>query len=113
MAGASLFDTDEGVAARDDAISNAEANANDRWFAAALAAVGVIAARGEPFTTDRVWALLARMGVDTHERRAMGPVMLAARRAGIVEATDEFRASVRAEHHCGPVRVWVSTRVDR
>lgn len=109
MTVASLFGDEQ----PDAAIAEAEAHADERWFAQALAVVRVLAHRGEPFTTDDVWARLDRMGTSTHEPRAMGAVMRRAKTAGLCQPTDEYRPSVRPEHHRGPVRVWVSTRPGR
>lgn len=109
MAAVSLFDDEQ----PDAAIAEAEAHADERWFAQALAVVRVLALRGEPFTTDDVWARLERMETSTHEPRAMGAVMRRAKAAGLCRPTDDYRPSVRPEHHRGPVRVWVSARSRR
>ena len=110
---ASLFDSDRAEDERDAGIATAEQGASDRWLAQALAAVRVIAARGEPFSTDDVWALLATMGAAVREPRAMGAVMRRARQLGICEPTGGFEKSVRPEHHRGPVRIWVSPTAGR
>lgn len=99
-----------GVDAREDAIDRAEANADRSWYALSRAAVIYVAERHEEFTTDAVWERLADCDVDldTHEHRAMGGVMRAALRDGIIERTDRTRQSTRPSAHRRPMRVWRS-----
>lgn len=100
----SLDEALTGEQLRDEALERVEAAANDTWKTEALHVVRHLSAMGTSFTTDDVWSRLT--GVATPEPRAMGPVMLAAQRAGYCYPTDRFRKSRRPEHHAGPIRVW-------
>ena len=94
---------------KEAAIKRVGENADPMWFIVALAAVLECAQTAEEFTTDRVWALLARRGVrDTAEPRAMGAVMRQAATDGLIVATDRTRKSARPDCHRRPVRVWRS-----
>ena len=104
-----LFDIQAGEELKEAAIQRVGENADPMWFIMALGAALECAQTAEEFTTDRVWALLARREVrDTPEPRAMGAVMRAAAVKGWVYATDRTRSSARAECHRRPVRVWKS-----
>lgn len=100
--------------ARDAAIDQVETNADDAWKDKAAQAVSILASGNREFTTDEVWALLATAGIDvsTHEPRAMGAIMRACAREGLIEATDRTRCSVRVACHRRPVRVWRSLRFE-
>lgn len=92
-------------AARDDAIDRVDQAADPAWKDAALAAVRRVAARQVELITDDVWA---ELGDGPAEPRAMGPVMLAARRLGLVEPTDRTRQADRVVNHARPQRIWRS-----
>ena len=93
------------VEARDRAMAQVEGAADDAWKAAALDAVRRAALAMPDFIVDQVWAFIPA-GVSTHDSRAMGPVIMAAKKAGIIEASDAFRPSPR--RHASPQRVWRS-----
>lgn len=94
---------------RDEAIVRVEAHAAPVFKELAFAAVCRVARRRHSFIVDMVWAEL-ELGeaAPTHEKRAMGAVMVRASRAGIIEPTDEFRASEQRNCHSNPRRVWRS-----
>jgi hypothetical protein len=74
-----LLDLKEGKRRRDKAIAIVDENADEQWKADALEAVRQVCVARRTFTTDDVWVQLGRK--DLHrENRAMGPVMLRARR---------------------------------
>lgn len=101
--------TDESRAAAAEAIQQAADNAEPEWMDAARWAVFEIAGKRDEFTTDAVWALLERRHVaPPHEPRAMGAVMVWARGAHWIEATNKTSPSARVEHHAYPNRVWRS-----
>lgn len=99
---------DDGRTRRDQAMRQVDEAANEQWKFAAFAAT-VEAARNLPtLTADDVQEILATKDVATHEGRAMGPVMMRAKREGVIEATPDFRSSKRANLHAMPKRVWKS-----
>lgn len=97
------------VATSREAIDRAERNADDDWLTAANATVRRLAFTHDEFTTDDVWAVLDRLPVDTHERRALAAVMRRAARRGLIATTDRYTPSQRTACHGRPVRVWRST----
>jgi hypothetical protein len=101
------YETEQAEAARDDAIAQVEANADRNWMVAAQAAVAVLAMTHDEFTTDDMWAALREVD-GTHEPRAMGAVMRAAARRGLIVKTDRVVNSRRAECHARPVAIWRS-----
>ena len=109
-----MTDHDAAQAATDEAIARVEGHADDDWKAAAYDAVVWLAERRPEFTTDAVWAVLARRDPDaaTHERRAMGAVMRRAQADKIVQATERYHVSIRVECHGNPKRVWASLIYD-
>lgn len=98
----------EGRAGRDEGMARAERSADEDWKREALDAVEQLAYVLTYLTSDDVWPVLFAREVGTHEHRAMGPVMLAAKRLGLIEPTAAFRPSTRAKAHAGPKRVWRS-----
>jgi hypothetical protein len=105
-----LFDPDEGERRKLDAMGRADAHAAGDWRTVARRCVRHAAETRREFTTDHLWALLARHypNVHTHEPRAMGPLMVWAQKNGLVEPTDRVSLSNRPEHHRYPCRVWRS-----
>ncbi len=76
------------------------------WINEAIAAVRCVARRNAEFTSDDVWEWLG--GCDTHEPKAMGPVMQKAAKAGICERTTGYRPSKNAVCHNREKKVWRS-----
>lgn len=100
------FSASEARARRDRAMERVQIGKAE-WSTAARWAVYEVALRHKEFTTDAVWAI----GLAPPERgsaRALGPVMAAAQRAGIIERTDRTRATAKAKSHAQPLRVWRS-----
>jgi hypothetical protein len=93
--------------AADEAIARVGSNADPGWVRSALDAVRSIALTRSRFTTDDVWELLERRGVQaTHEPRALGAVIRMASKKGIIRSTGEYVKSKRVECHSRPVMVW-------
>jgi hypothetical protein len=90
-----LFDA---VEAREDGIARADAHADREWKEAAFAAVVCAASAHPTFTADQVWPRIPSE-FTTHEPAALGPVMLAASRAGLIRKTGEMRASREPRRH--------------
>lgn len=96
-----LFDAED---ARDEAIARVEANAPESWLQRAKDTVTMVSLARFDFTTDDVWEV---MGEDRpSEPRALGAVMKAMAKDGVIRATGEYRKSVRVGCHARPVAVW-------
>jgi hypothetical protein len=92
--------------ARDAGMAAVDAHANAQWKLSAAAVIRELARRGVPFIGDDVWDLLDQRQVPPPSSlRALGPLMLAAARAGEIRRTGEFRPSVRS--HMSPKPLWV------
>jgi hypothetical protein len=94
--------------ARAAAIDQVERNADDEWREAAAEIIMRLAQTRSVFTTDDVWEQLVLAGYTTHEPRAMGAVMRASARMGVICKTDRVVNSRRAQCHARPVAVWQS-----
>jgi hypothetical protein len=71
---------------------------------------GITLALGmDEFTSEDIWEALDGQE-DTHEHRAMGPVMLALQRQGYIEPTRRYVTSRLPRRNAGPVQVWRSRR---
>lgn len=90
---------DIALAAKEDGIARADANADGCWKESAYRAVCEVADRLPDFTADDVWPLLERSGESTHEASALGPVFLRAAREGIIEQTGQMRQTRFARRH--------------
>jgi hypothetical protein len=100
--------------AADEAIEEAHGGADPAWRGVALHAVEVIARHRPTLTTDDVWYVLDLHDVEhPDEPRALGAIMLLAARQGLIEPTNERRASRRIVHHAFPCRVWRSLILGR
>ena len=78
-----------------------------QWSAAAKWALVNVALEKAEFTTDDVW----RAGLvpcPNGTNRALGPVLMAAAKAGIIERTDRTRNTEIVTSHARPKRVWLS-----
>jgi len=95
-----LFDAEE---ARDEAVARAAFGAGD-WIVRARDAVQLVALARFDFTSDEVWDTLGEDRPD--EPRALGSVMKAMARDGLIRPTGEYRKSARVDCHARPVAVW-------
>jgi hypothetical protein len=83
-------------AARDLAMTYAEAGGDPAWQEAARHAVWWLACNRETFTVDDVWALLDEREVPRPpEPRALGPILMRALRKGAIRDTGKMARSVR------------------
>lgn len=100
----------DGWAERDHAIGLVDEHAQPDWKTAVFTAIETLAHHQVDLTTDDIWHYLAMHDIttQTHEKRAMGAVMRAAAKAGLIEATGNFRESERSVCHRNPKRVWRS-----
>jgi hypothetical protein len=99
----------EATDARDAGLEKVNAPDAKHWMGLAYRALQRVACRMEHLTTDDVWAELEAGGIEgPRERRALGPVLMRAASAGIIEATNMVSNSGRKEAHAGPKRIWRS-----
>jgi hypothetical protein len=102
----SLFDAPFDPAA-EQAIAEVEANAAPEWMEEAEKLIRNLTA-GTRFIGEQIVDMLNERGVETHDLRAMGPVMQRLGRAGIITKTGEYRAA--RSSHGSPKPVWEKGR---
>ena len=96
-----------GTQLRDQSLVDVAVNANPNWWQHAVNIVQDVAATSFDFTTDDIWCELERRNVMTpHEPRAIGAVVVAVKRLGLIAPTNRYRPSSRPECHARPIRVW-------
>lgn len=104
-----VYDPVAAAQAKEYSMQQVKEHADMDWRIEASKIVRHLARTREKFTTDAVWYLLEQFtDVSTHEPRAMGPIMLAAAKHGMIQATDQTVKSVRAVNHQRPIQVWRS-----
>ena len=92
---------------RNKAITQVATNTDPTWWNKAIETVIAVARTSFDFTTDDIWEQLKTSPLPTpHEPRALGAVMIAVQRCGIITATEKYRQSTRPECHARPIRVW-------
>lgn len=92
-----------------DGMARADRNAPESWRGNAELALKYVAERRPKLTSDPVWTVLQRWGVDAPpEPRALGPLMKAACGWGWITPTGEFVLSARPERHRAPIAVYRS-----
>lgn len=95
---------------RDDALLAVETGSPLSWLIQARRVIRELAATGEPFTSDDVWARLDH----PPEPRALGAAIRTLAIQGEIRTTGRTRPSTRPECHARPVAIWVGTQpVDR
>lgn len=90
------------------AMRQVEEHAAKEWKSYALETVRKVTEARQEFTTDEVLAAMTDAPVWTHELRALGPVMIAAKRAGFIKPTNRFVKSESVSRHHTDKRVWSS-----
>lgn len=105
----STFNPRAADAAKRHGMAAAAHSANPEWWAFMLDCV-VEVARRKPFlfTDDLERLRQARGGPSTSEHRALGPLMMEAKRAGICIPTDHWVPSAQKVNHRRYMRVWYS-----
>jgi hypothetical protein len=87
-------------------IACAKAHADPKWQRVALAVVRHLARKGREFTTNDVLISLEKRQVQTHDLRAIGAVMVEAKKRGWIESAGLVR---RADKHTrGVTTCWRS-----
>jgi hypothetical protein len=106
-----LFNRDKAKDARDEAIDRVDEHADEDWKSQMYHCAVRVAQQLPFFTTDEVYLMAARIGItaETHEHRALGPVMLALARQDLIrKALMPPRLSIRQSRHAAPLQVWES-----
>jgi hypothetical protein len=94
---------------RDEGIERAYRAALEEWKVEARRAIDDVAHMRDHFTTDAVWTLLDRRGVEPpREPRAIAGVLRGAVRDGVISPTSELRQSVIPRGHRRRVLVYLS-----
>lgn len=83
-------------------------NANSAWKEAAANRLVWLAHNRQTFTADDIIMHLNEQGIVTGNNSALGAVMQAGARSGLIESTDHYITSKRPSRHQGPVMVWKS-----
>lgn len=80
----------------------------------AMEAVERVASRHREFIVDDVWFELFRNldFIEPTDRRAVGIALREAAKLGVIRPTTRFEASVQAQCHSNPRRVWQSLTYD-
>tara|TARA_Y100001938_G_C7799587_1_gene286486 strand:+ start:185 stop:505 length:321 start_codon:yes stop_codon:yes gene_type:complete len=96
-----------GQAARDAAMAQIHDGTKATWNEAALNAVHQTARLHAEFIVDDVWDYL-ETDEEIEDKRAIGPIMMLAKREGWIKPTDRFQPSKVVGHHATPRRIWKS-----
>lgn len=106
---ARVYSLQLGLFARDEALRRVELPSED-WRQIAYEAFVYVARRKNWFTTDAIWFVLEEEWKvpSPPERRAMGPVILLAKKNQVCVKTDKEKLSSRPVCHAGPKRVYRS-----
>jgi hypothetical protein len=83
------------------AIERVEQAADSDWLEAAYAAVELTCRRLPEFISDQIWSTAGLQ--EPREARALGPVLMKARRAGLCVRTSLQRPSIRSHGSGKPV----------
>lgn len=105
--GATTPPPSEGRRRRDKAMKKVESHAAPGFLDGALVAAGRAARDLPHLTSDDLWRYMPPE-VTTPDNRAMGPVMVRAKKLGLIEPTDRFKPTIFPRGHAGPRRVWRS-----
>jgi predicted neuraminidase len=91
-------------AARDRALRIVEENADERWKEQAIYVVEQLARHRPRLIADDVLRLVGY----PREPRALGPVMMRAKKEGWIEPLDQWIQNPEPQAHARPVRLWAS-----
>jgi hypothetical protein len=94
-----------------EGMAQVDENAAPAWKDAMRPCIEETAKQHRLFTADHVWDLAETRGISetTHDKRAFGPLMLWAAKAGICRKTNGPQIpSKRRTLHASPIQVWES-----
>lgn len=98
-------------AAKREAMARAEDHASKGWKEVMLELVRLTCREQLLFSADDVfdrYDSLPNKPLETHDKRAFGPVMMKAAKLGYCEKTDRVRDSTRKSLHASPIAIWRS-----
>lgn len=93
--------------ARDDAMRRVADHADPAFAQTVIDIIHALCVSSATFNADDIWAAMPR-GIVTHDNRALGPMLEAARKEGWCQPTMEHRSTTRASNHARPIRMWKS-----
>lgn len=101
-----LFDsTEAGRRNRDEALERVERAADEEWKERAWAYLNRMAKAQPEFCAEDLWLA----GLDKpREPRALGPLLMHARRDGLIAPSGRYRQSASASRNSGDAKVWLS-----
>ena len=102
--GKPVLDLAEGRRRRDHGMAIVDKSTEFQY--AADRAVAQTARTYSAFCVDEVWQFVD--GDYDVDKRAMGPAMLRASRAKLIDATKDFRPTSQRQCHAQPRRIWIS-----
>jgi len=98
-----------GIAERDLGMARVAVSAGDEWVSRAYRIVEHLARLHTEFTADHVHRAASVFGLPSApDPRAWGPVMMRARKTGIIFKTGKYVHSTRPECHRRPIPVYMS-----
>ena len=95
------------VDALTEALDRVASGTEREWANAVLQIIHRTAETTAEFTTDAIWSQVTWRPRDLEER-AMGPLMIQARKEGWIASTERYIRTERSEGHRNPKRVWRS-----
>lgn len=104
MVQASIFDQIERK--KHDGIELVYSHADTFWKRAAAEQLQRVIDNCDTFTSDHILMPLERKGITTADTRALAAILVAARRLGLIETTDNFVRCQRKSRHHAPIQVW-------
>lgn len=105
------FDFEAARSAKQQAMAQVEENADEAWKRIMYGLVVMVARHRPRFTSDDVFEAYyaTSQTAQTHEPRALGPLMTRAAKAGVCRLADCRPVnSRRASRHSAPLSVWDS-----
>lgn len=102
----SIFDQAE--RAKQQGIEAAYQHADSYWKQTAQNALRTCALKYREFTSGDVWDEISKTGMTTGENRAMGAIMQAGSRSGMIQKTGRYKESARPTQHQQPIAIWRS-----
>lgn len=93
---------EQGRAERDKAMDAVESHTDFAWKQLALQTVRFLALNHQEFVADDLWGYIEKPS----EPRALGPVMRAAQKQGLIEPTERYKPN--PNRHSTPTRIWRS-----
>lgn len=82
------------------------AHANTEWKREASLQLQKVIDNYELFTSDNILIPLEKRGITTKDTRALAAILLAAKRLGLIEPTDNYIKCKRVSRHHAPILVW-------